>query len=141
MNFKAEVVIIHILPNGHFDFGGKIAGHYIFWFLPAHDDLDKSSQGILETANSQTTLIKILSSEKTNFSILKMCFTGDLEILMNRKLFISNEAGVETSSEIVCMPGRLMTFENLYWPRQSVKLIWTYKGPAHLRKVGIRKKI
>ena len=66
MNFKAEVFIIHILPNGHFDFGGKIAGHYIFWFLPAHDDLDKSSQGILETANSQTTLIKILSSEKTN---------------------------------------------------------------------------
>ena len=60
---------------------------------------------------------------------------------MDRKWFISNEAGVETSSEIVCMPGRLMTFENLYWPRQSVTLVWAYKGPAHLRKDGIWKKI
>lgn len=37
---------------------------------------------------------------------------------MNGKLFISNKAVVETSSEAACMPGRVVAFKNLYWPRQ-----------------------
>ena len=49
----------------------------------------------------------MLSSKKTNFS--------HAENGLYWKIFISNEAEVETSSEIVYIPGRLMILKNLYW--------------------------
>ena len=50
----------------------------------------------------------MLSSQKTNN--LPHAENG-----LYWKLFISNEAEFETSSEIACITGRLMILKNLYW--------------------------
>lgn len=61
---------------------------------------------------------------------------------MDRRLCISNEAVVETSSAAACMSGRLVTSRIvLAEAGLSVKLVWTYKAWAHFRKGEIQKKL
>lgn len=138
VNFEAEIFTSHIVPNGHFHSWGKVVGHYFsgfFLFTMTLIDLDKESWGQLIVT---TTLIGILSSlenkqTQTTFPYWAWASQGIWKIPMNRKLFICNEAVVETSCEAACMPGRVGTFKNLYWPGQVC--LWNCFGPTRHRHI------
>lgn len=126
----SKVVISHIF----FLVDILIVGEGSSWFLPAHDDSDKSSQGILGRANRQITLIKffLLKKKTQTFPYWKLVLLV-IRTLINRKLFISNDTRVEISPETACMLGRLMTLENSYWPRQVC--LWSRFGPIRHRHI------
>lgn len=113
---------------------GKGSWTLHFRFLPTHDDPDKSRQGILGTANSHNYSDKnsflqnkqINKPTQTTFPYWTWASQGIWRIPVNIKLFISNEAVVETSCEAACMPDRVMTLKNLYWPKQVC--LWNCLG-------------